>query len=57
MTYTKAEIKQQEEFVQAINWQKEVAINAHYDAQDYMIKLVDKYELESNKLKQMKESN
>lgn len=37
------EIKQQEDFVKAISYQKEVAINAYYDAKEYMDRIVVKH--------------
>ena len=58
MTFTKEEIKAQQDFVQAISYQKEVAINAYYDAKDYCEKITIKYEAEKVKLNSMtKEQN
>lgn len=55
MTFTKEQIKQQEEFVKAISYQKEVAINAFYDAAEYKDKISEKYAIESFKLEHMKD--
>lgn len=57
MTYTKEQIKHQEEFVQAISFQKEVATNTFYDAFAYKEKISNRHAIESFKLDQMKKEN
>lgn len=57
MKFTKEQIKHQEEFVQAISYQKEVATNSYYDAKQYMERIDVSYEIETMKLNEMKKEN
>lgn len=49
-------IKQQEDFVKAIVYQKEVAINAYYDAKNYMEYITERYNTEREHLNKMKDT-
>lgn len=48
-------IKQQEEFVKAIGYQREAATHGYYEAKNYKEYIDDRYQTELNHLNKMKE--